>query len=246
MAQYLIEFQKLNVHFGSFHALKEIQLEIKPQSTCVLVGTSGSGKTSLLKCINGLNATSGGKLLIEGKRIPEGDLSIWRRKFGYVIQAAGLFPHKNVFENISILGHVSAWNQETMTERSRELLQLLHLDPDVVFKKFPHELSGGEKQRVGLARALFLDPPYLLMDEPFGALDPVIRRDLQAEFKTLNNRLKKTVVMVTHDMEEAFHFGHQIVVMNAGEVIQVGTSEEIKNNPASNFVKEFFKQVESK
>jgi osmoprotectant transport system ATP-binding protein len=195
--------------------------------------------------INGLTLPTEGEVSLAGRlldwreihEIPE-----IRRKIGYVIQQGGLFPHLTVFQNISLTARLSGWEKERQKSRVLELLDLVNLGENFL-GRYPWELSGGEQQRVGIARALMLDPPILLMDEPFGALDPITRRELQKEFLNLKKRLKKTVVLVTHDLGEAVLLADRIAVMDRGKVLQVGTSDELRRRPATSFISDFFRDI---
>jgi len=235
------------VYPGHGRVVDQVSLEVGQGECLVLVGRSGSGKSTILRMVNGLVDPDSGEVRIEGR--------VWgfdkdprlRRRIGYVIQQAGLFPHLSVFQNISLLGRLEVWPAEKIHERVFELLDLVNLESGRFAERYPLELSGGEQQRVGLARALFLDPPILLMDEPFGALDPITRRQLQKDFLKLQRRFqtRKTILFVTHDMEEAVLMGNRIAVMDGGKILQVGTPEEIQKNPATDFVDDFFHRVKS-
>lgn len=216
-----------------------------PEGHClVLIGSSGCGKSTTLKMINGLITPDQGEIQVLGRALPQCDLHKTRRQIGYVIQQGGLFPHMTVFQNISLLARLDAWEKSEIQRRVIELLQLVNL-PESYWHKYPLELSGGERQRVGVARALMLDPPILLMDEPFGALDPITRRHLQRDFLKLQGALssKKTILLVTHDMQEAFLLANHIAIMERGKIVQWGTPDEIRQNPATDFVADFLHQV---
>jgi osmoprotectant transport system ATP-binding protein len=235
----IVEIENLHAAYGAIQVLKEISLKIREGELLSLVGTSGSGKTTLLRSINGMVRPSQGVIRVLGSQIPYSSLPRFRRKLGYVIQKGGLFPHLTVEKNISILGIVERIPKAEMRERVVELLKTVKLQPDKVIHKKPRELSGGQAQRVAFARALFLDPPILLMDEPFGALDPITRRDIQEEFKEWMSEFNKTVVLVTHDLNEAFFLADEIAVMDKGKILQLGDREEIENKPKDPFVKRF-------
>src|SRR4029077_9962966 len=204
-------------------------LEIQRGETLVLLGRSGSGKTTTLKLINRLHTQSAGALFVDGSSLDEWDLIRLRRMIGYVIQDVGLFPHFTVARNIGIVPQIEGWSADRIQRRVTELLGLVGLEPQLT-SRYPRELSGGHRQRVGVARALAADPPILLMDEPFGALDPITRAELQREFLALQRRLQKTVVFVTHDLREALLFGTRIALMEAGRLVTVGAPGEFVNS----------------
>jgi osmoprotectant transport system ATP-binding protein len=209
--------------------LHNLNLEVQRGETLVLLGRSGSGKTTTLKLINHLLKPSNGELLVDDRPTREWDVIRLRRMIGYVIQDVGLFPHFTVARNIGLVPKIENWDAKRITKRVRELLQLVGLDSEVS-SRYPRELSGGQRQRVGVARALAADPPILLMDEPFGALDPMTRAELQREFLHLQNRLRKTVVFVTHDMREALLLGSRIALMEAGRLVTVQTPKDFLNS----------------
>ena len=203
---------------GGAALVDSLSLEIPTGVTLVLLGRSGAGKTTTLKLMNRLLDATAGDLLVEGKRVQEWDVIRLRRRMGYAIQDVGLFPHYTVERNIGLLPAVEGWPAARIRDRVHELLTLVGLEAGIV-SRFPRELSGGQRQRVGVARALALDPPVLLMDEPFGALDPLTRAELQSEFVRLQERLKKTVVLVTHDLREALLLGTEIALLDAGRLV---------------------------
>jgi osmoprotectant transport system ATP-binding protein len=205
--------------------LHDLDLEVQRGETLVLLGRSGSGKTTTLKLINHLLTPSSGELRVEARPIREWDVIRLRRMIGYVIQEVGLFPHFTVERNIGLVPKIENWSTNRIHARVNELLQLVGLDPEIA-SRYPRELSGGQRQRVGVARALAADPPILLMDEPFGALDLISRAELQREFLALQQRLRKTVVFVTHDLREALLLGTRIALMEAGRLLTVQTPEE--------------------
>ncbi len=191
-----------------------------------------------MKMINRLIEPSSGKIFIDGENIMEQDPVELRRKIGYVIQQIGLFPHMTIQQNISLVPKLLKWPEQKRKERARELLKLVDMGPEYL-DRYPHELSGGQQQRIGVLRALAAEPPLILMDEPFGALDPITRDSLQEEFKKLQRTLNKTIVFVTHDMDEAIKLADRIVILKAGEIVQAGTPDDILRNPANEFVEEF-------
>jgi osmoprotectant transport system ATP-binding protein len=235
-----VELREVSKRFGSgAPALVEVSLQVPEGRVLVLLGRSGSGKTTALKTVNGLVRPDAGSVTVLGEDVSRADLIALRRRIGYVIQEVGLLPHLSVERNVSLVPDLLGWTAQAQTERTREMLRLVRLDPDVFAGKRPAELSGGERQRVGLARALAADPPLLLMDEPFGALDPLTRRRLQDEFHELQRRLRKTVLLVTHDVPEAMRLADEVAVMDGGRVLQRGTPAEVLATPAGGFVSEF-------
>lgn len=236
----MIELKNVTCVFDQkISAVSNLNLQIKEGETLALLGTSGCGKSTTLKMINGLLRPTRGQIFFDGAPLDYSAIYAARLRMGYVIQEAGLFPHLTVIKNISIMARMLGWKKEKMRARVRELLELVDLEPNRYLGKYPLQLSGGEQQRVGFARALMLDPPCLLMDEPFGALDPITRNQLQNDFLKLEGLLKKTVVLVTHDVKEAFKLASRIAIMRSGELVQCDTPEKIRNNPANEFVRQF-------
>ncbi|MCY8857742.1 betaine/proline/choline family ABC transporter ATP-binding protein [Bacillus atrophaeus] len=223
---------------GGKKAVNSINLKIEKGEFICFIGPSGCGKTTTMKMINRLIEPSSGTIYIDGENIMEQDPVELRRKIGYVIQQIGLFPHMTIQQNIALVPKLLKWPEEKRKERARELLKLVDMGPEYL-DRYPHELSGGQQQRIGVLRALAAEPPLILMDEPFGALDPITRDSLQEEFKKLQKTLHKTIVFVTHDMDEAIKLADRIVILKAGEIVQVGTPDEILRNPADEFVEEF-------
>ena len=234
----MIQIKGVTKYFGSNTAVQDISLNIAESENLILLGTSGCGKTTTLKMINRLIEPDSGTISINGKNIAEQNPELLRRNIGYVMQNTGLFPHYTIEQNIAVVPKLLKWDSRKTNSRIQELIEKLSL-PQICLKQFPHQLSGGQQQRVGLARALVTDPPILLMDEPFGALDNVTRANIQAEFKALEELKRKTIVMVTHDVQEAFELGDRISLMHKGVIVQTGTPKELLYNPANDFVKEF-------
>ena len=220
-------------------ALDGVSFAVPEGRTLVLLGRSGSGKTTALKTINRLVEPDSGRVTVLGRSTSEWDPIDLRRRIGWVIQEVGLLPHLTIGENVVLVPRLLGWPEERRAARARELLTLLRLDPDRFGPLRPAQLSGGERQRVGLARALAADPPILLMDEPFGALDPLTRRAVQNEFRDLVKRLGKTVVLVTHDVQEALRLADEVAVMDGGRVLQRASPEELRERPEAGFVRDF-------
>src|ERR1700743_134421 len=237
----MITVEKLSKHFGEVQAVDGISFEVIEHENLILLGTSGCGKTTTLKMINRLIEPSSGTIMIDGKNILDQSPEELRRGIGYVLQNNGLFPHYTIAENIAIVPQLLKWDSKRIQKRVAELIEKLHLSTDQL-KAYPNELSGGQQQRVGLARALVADPPVLLMDEPFGALDNVTRSKIHAEFKALDELKRKTIIMVTHDVQEAFELGDRICLMDKGKIIQSGTPAELLFHPKNAFVKNFLKE----
>lgn len=225
--------------FGDKTAVDTISFKVNEGENVVLLGTSGCGKTTTLRMINRLTETTSGNIHVAGKNIKEVSPEELRRNIGYVLQHNGLFPHYTIAENIAIVPELLKWPKQKIIKRTSELLEQLHLPQDYL-SLYPQELSGGQQQRVGLARALAADPPVLLMDEPFGALDAVTRAGITHEFSELEVLKNKTIVLVTHDIREAFDLGDKILLMDKGKIVQEGTPADLLFNPATDFVSSFF------
>jgi len=220
-------------------AVDAVSFEVPEGSTCMLVGTSGSGKTTLLRMVNRLIEPDGGEILIDGNNVLKENPIELRRRIGYVIQQVGLFPHMTIAENVRVTAEIAGgWNKQRIRQRVDELLELVGLAPDEYRNRFPRQLSGGQQQRVGLARALATDPKILLMDEPFGALDAITRARMQQELLRIQNDVHKTILFVSHDIEEAFKLGDQIAVLSHGKLVQLGSPVELLAKPANDFVRQ--------
>lgn len=235
----MIEFHNISRSFGLVKAIDSLNLKINRGEFLVLIGASGSGKSTLLKMINRMESHDAGKILLDGREIYSFKVRELRLRMGYAIQSVGLFPHWTVERNIAVVPQMLGWSGERIHDRVNTLLELFDLDPAVYRNRLPHELSGGQQQRVGVARALAADPDVLLMDEPFGALDPVIRASLQLEMKRVHQQSGKTIVMVTHDIDEALLLATRIVLLERGQIVQVGTPLQLLAAPASEAVVDF-------
>jgi osmoprotectant transport system ATP-binding protein len=230
----MIEFRDVRCVAPSGQAiLHRLSLTVNEGETLALVGRSGSGKTTTLKLINRLRDATSGEVRVGGRAVTEWDVIRLRRSLGYVIQEAGLFPHFSIARNVGLVPTLEGWDAARVKARVEEMLTLVGLNPAEYGPRMPDQLSGGQRQRAGVARALAADPPVILMDEPFGALDPITRAEIQQEFRALRDRLKKTVVIVTHDVREAFLLAGRIALLDAGELIAHGTPDEIRasNDP---------------
>jgi osmoprotectant transport system ATP-binding protein len=210
-----------------------------------ILGTSGSGKTTLLKMVNRLIEPTAGEVLVEGRSTASWDPIALRRSVGYVIQEVGLMPHLDILANVGLVLRLQGMNRQQRDDHARKRLRLVGLDPDRFATLRPHQLSGGQRQRVGVARALASEPALILMDEPFGALDPITRRELQDEFRALQRRLGTTIVIVTHDIREACRIADRLALMDGGRLVQQGTASELHDRPANDFVRDFFREAEA-
>ena len=236
----MIEFINVGMTYPNGNVgLKNINLTLNESEISVFIGPSGSGKTTLLKMINRLEDNTTGEVKINGKNVKDYNIHKMRWDIGYALQQVALFPHMTVEENIAIVPELKKWKKEKIDARINELLNMVGLEPKKYRKRNPSELSGGEAQRVGIARALAADPKIILMDEPFSALDPITRANLQEDVKKLQKQIHKTIVFVTHDIEEAFLLGDKICIIQDGELVQSGTKHEIISNPKNDFVKKF-------
>ena len=220
-------------------AVDAIDLEVPDGETCVIIGPSGCGKTTTLRMVNRLIEPSSGRIVVQGEDVTGADPVQLRRRIGYVIQGVGLFPHLTVADNVATVPRLLGWAQDRISKRVDEMLSLVGLDPREFTERRPGSLSGGQRQRVGVARALAADPPVMLMDEPFGAVDPVVRARLQREFAEILRRLGKTVIMVTHDIDEAIRMGDRVAIMRDGSLVQYDTPDRLLSGPVNAFVADF-------
>jgi osmoprotectant transport system ATP-binding protein len=220
-------------------AVDDLSLHIPEGLTVALIGPSGCGKTTTMRMVNRLVDPTAGRILVDGEDVTHVDPVALRRRIGYVIQQIGLFPHMTVAQNVAAVPNLLGWDRARIVRRTEELLQLVGLNPEEMLERHPGQLSGGQRQRVGVARALAADPPVLLMDEPFGALDPIARTLLQAEFRQILKRVRKTVVLVTHDLDEAARLGDRIAIMKNGRIVQYDTPNVVLSHPADAFVESF-------
>lgn len=239
----MIEFKNVTKIYESGNkkvtAVNDINFHIEPGEICVFLGPSGCGKTTLLRMVNRLIPITSGTIEVGGNNINEMDIIKLRRSIGYVIQHNGLFPNMTIEDNINVVPKMLGWDNQKMKSRFGELMEMMGLDADQFRKRYPYELSGGQQQRIGIARALAADPPVMLMDEPFGALDPVIRDHLQNEFLKIQKDMKKTILFVSHDIDEAIKLGDKIAIFDKGKLMQIGTPDEILSSPKNEFVRDF-------
>lgn len=238
----MIRFEAVSKEYGHIQALDRLEFQVSKGEFSVLIGPSGCGKSTALKMVNRLVEATSGRIFVQGRDVTSQDAVQLRRSMGYVIQSVGLFPHMTVSQNIQVVPKLLGWKGQSIQNRVQELLELLALEPGEIEGKYPKELSGGQAQRVGVARALAADPDILLMDEPFGALDPITRYSLQTEMLRLQQELQKTVLFVTHDLDEAIRLGSRIAVMRQGMVIQYASPQKLLAEPADEFVLEFMGQ----
>ncbi|NEJ03544.1 ABC transporter ATP-binding protein [Rhizobium ruizarguesonis] len=232
----MIEIRNVTKRYGATTVVDDVSMSVEKGEITVIVGTSGSGKSTLMRMINRLVPITEGEIFVGGQNVMDVPVTELRRKIGYAIQGHGLFPHRTVAQNIATVPQLLDWDSARIAKRVEELLGLFNLDPASFADKYPHQLSGGQQQRVGVARALAAEPELLLMDEPFGALDPVIRGKAQDDLLAIQKQFGTTVILVTHDMDEAFHLGNQIAVMSEGRLLQCSTPEKILTEPADPFV----------
>ena len=235
----MIRFSNITKTYNDLTVISSLDLEIAKGEFCVLIGASGSGKSTILKMINRLVEHTSGEIRFAGEEIRSFRPEIIRRRMGYAIQSVGLFPHWTIEDNIATVPRLLGWDEARINRRIAELLTLLDMDGARFRKAYPHQLSGGQQQRIGVARALAADPDVLLMDEPFGALDPITRDGLQTEIRRIHAETGKTIVFVTHDMDEALKLATRVVVLDKGKIVQAATPRELLNAPANDFVREF-------
>ncbi|RUL99020.1 ABC transporter ATP-binding protein [Rhizobium chutanense] len=234
----MIEISNVTKRYGPATVVDDVSMSVEKGEITVIVGTSGSGKSTLMRMINRLVPITEGQIFVGGQNVMDVEVTELRRKIGYAIQGHGLFPHRTVAQNIATVPQLLEWDATRIARRVEELLGLFNLDPAEFAEKYPHQLSGGQQQRVGVARALAAEPELLLMDEPFGALDPVIRGKAQDDLLAIQKQFGTTIILVTHDMDEAFHLGNQIAVMSQGRLLQCSTPEKILTEPADPFVQQ--------
>ena len=235
----MIEIDRVSKSYGERRVVDRLSLTIDAGELCVLLGSSGCGKSTTLRMINRLIPTDAGSIRVGGEDVTSLPAEALRRRIGYAIQSIGLFPHWTVEDNIATVPRLLKWREARVRDRVGELLELFRLDPPIYRGKYPHQLSGGEQQRVGVARALAADPELLLMDEPFAAVDPITRDALQAELARIHQATTKTIVFVTHDIEEALRLATRIAIMERGRIVQLGTPLDILEHPANDFVRDF-------
>lgn len=244
MTDTIIKFDHVQKSFGNNLVIPDLSFEIKKGEFITVLGSSGSGKTTTLKMINGLEKATKGDVIVNGENLKDTDLINLRRHTGYVVQSIGLFPHMTIAQNVAVTPKLLGWDQKKIDQRIDELLTLVNLNPEDYKDRYPKQLSGGQQQRVGVARALSANPEIMLFDEPFSALDAIIRRDLQDEIKELHQNLDKTFFFVTHDINEALYLGNRVMVMNQGKIEQFDTPKEIVKHPATQYVKELLSTVQ--
>ena len=234
-----VEFRDVTKRYADQVAVDGLSFTVDAGKICILVGPSGSGKTTSLKMVNRLIEPTAGAILIDGQDVLSGDPVLLRRRIGYVIQQVGLFPHQTIEQNIGTVPRLLGWDKSRIRSRSLELLELVGLDPERYATRYPAQLSGGERQRAGVARALAAEPPVMLMDEPFGAVDPIVRERLQSELLRIQRELGTTILFVTHDIDEAIRLGDRIAIMKDGRLVQYAPPGELLAQPANAFVAEF-------
>ncbi len=235
MSQSAIKFKSISKKYGETTVLSSVDLEINDGETTALVGESGSGKTTLLQIVNGLTLPTTGSVEVFGEEIDYENLPKLRKKMGYAVQGGGLFPHMTVYENITVMAKLGGWSDEKLSVRAHHVVELVNLKKELL-ERFPHKLSGGQQQRVSLCRAMMLNPPLLLLDEPFSALDPITKSHIHDEFLKLQKAESRAILIVSHDMAEAVKLADNIVVLKDGKILQAGKVDEIVNGPANDYV----------
>src|SRR5215207_11613884 len=235
----MIRLDRVSKVFGQTTAVDAVTMEVAAGEVCVLLGPSGCGKTTTMKMINRLIPPSSGKIFLDGRDTDGIDEVTLRRSIGYVIQQIGLFPNMTVEDNICVVPDLLKWERRKSRARAAELLEMVNLDPKIFLKRYPKELSGGQQQRIGVVRALAADPPVLLMDEPFGAIDPINREVIQDEFLKMHRRLRKTVMFVSHDIDEAVKMADKIAIFRAGKLEQFDSPDHLLAHPANDFIADF-------
>lgn len=236
----MLKFQNVRkIYNGNIEAVKNVSLDVEEGEFVILIGPSGCGKTTLLRMVNQLETITDGDIILNGRSVRQLNQIEMRRQMGYVIQSNGLFPNMTIEDNVMIVPDLLGWDRNEKRSRYNYLMDLIGLHPDKYRKRYPHELSGGQQQRIGVARALAADPPVMLMDEPFGALDPIIRTRLQEEFLQIQREVKKTILFVSHDIDEAVKMGDKIALMRDGQLMQYDTPSEVLLRPNHEFVSEF-------
>lgn len=233
-----LEIKSVSKSFGSKPILEDVHLKVSNGKSHVLLGSSGSGKSTLLKIILGLTAADSGTLAITGEDLDLTQRGARQHRFGYVPQDGGLFPHLTAQENVSLVAETLGWSRKKIRARIEELSDIVSLNAELL-EQYPHELSGGQKQRVAVMRAVFLDPPIILLDEPFGALDPIVRADVQSRLREIFRRLQKTVLFITHDLSEAAYLGDEVTLLKDGRVLQTGTLDDLIERPTDPYVTQF-------
>ena len=235
----MIEFERVTKSFGARRAVNDVSFRVERGAFCALVGSSGAGKSTLLRMVNRLVPMSEGAIRLDGEDVTRLEPVALRRRMGYVVQSIGLFPHWTIAQNIATVPRLLGWPEARIAQRVRELLELMRLDAAATSGRYPHQLSGGQQQRVGVARALAGDPGLLLMDEPFGALDPITREELRVEIMRIHRATGKTILFVTHDIDAALQMADVIAILRDGALVQFGTPAEILTRPADDFVRDF-------
>lgn len=241
MSSNCVQFRNVNKSFQEQSVIKNISLDLPLNETTALVGESGSGKSTLLRLVNGLVLPDSGEVKLFGTPIDYKDIAMVRRTMGFAVQGAGLFPHLTIMENVTLIARLEKWSPAQISERYAALFDLLALSHDFS-DRYPHMLSGGQQQRVSLCRAMMLNPPLMLLDEPFSALDPITRRTIQDEFINLQVVERRSVILVTHDMSEAEKLAEFLVIIREGEVVQSGAVNDVRNNPVNEYVRSLFEQ----